>query len=381
MILNQGGVNASSFSMQVNGVEFDYDNIQRIEFYLEESMHDMAVVSLSSIPSRAVTDYVGVAVSITVTNSVNNVYQFVGYINDVRPMSLTSAGMMNNSPFQKAELYCMGASYVMRGSKTRNWDNQSITEIATTLAEEYDFSVDVPVKESFHDRLAQTNESDWQFLARYAKSLGLSVNVHGTHLHVYDPYSAYSRNTSYLRLYTLKGMNGATVPLPGQIIEFTGSFSARNADGKYKDNVVTVFNDSGSSYDLSTHESDSDKAPLYSSRVAGYAHTHQEGELMLDVYQKSDYDHYATATVTGAPGLRPGGLVTVDKYGGNMDGEWYVQGLKHVLHSSAFITEVKLARNNITQLFPDRTAPFQTPPEPILTGEGWKAKKKTVNAY
>lgn len=385
MIVSQRLGTSASIYMEVNGAEFDYNSMSRVEIILEENSHDMLIVSVSGIAARAVLDYIDVPVLFRVSSSASNSYEFCGYITDVRPVSMTSAGLVNNSPFQKAELYCMGASYNMRGANSRNWDRYSLTDIATELAHKYKFSVDVPSLPVYHRNLMQSDDSDWQFLTKYASSLGFSVSAHGTHLHIYDPYSAASRRISYAPLLTLRKMKGKPTPIPGQIVEFDASFSTRHPDGLYKDTVVTVIGVDGKTYDVSTADIKNDSSgveALYINRESVVLDSYAEAERAIEHINKNDYDHYATVLVTGVPGCLPGGVVSVDNYNDpRMDGLWYVQSVKHTAHSSVFMTELRIARNTNSQLVPTGTPAFQPLADSVLKGLEWVSSSGRVDVY
>jgi phage protein D len=384
MIVKQPLGSSASISMRINGAEFDYNNMNRIEVLLEENKHDMLVVTVNGIPTRAILDYVGLPIQFSLSSSASNSYDFYGYIDDVRPISRTSGGVVNNSPFQKAELYCMGASYTMRGTTSKNWEKYSVTDIAVELAKKYGFSVDAPKFETYHRNVNQSDESDWQFLTRYANSLGLSVSSHGAHIHLYDPYKAVSRSISYAPLLTARKMRGQADYYPGQIIEFDASFSTRHPDGYYKETVITVLNDDGTSYDVSTGDlkNGNKNTAIYRNKKSVTAHSFGEAARILESINKSDYDHYATVLVTGTPGCRPGGVVSVDNYNDSrMDGLWYVQAVKHTAHSAAYMTELKIARNSNSQLVETKTPSFTSPPAPVLKTGQWAALTGRVNVY
>lgn len=384
MIVNQPLGSSASISVQLNGAEFDGNNISRIEVLLEENKHDMLVVTVNGIPTRAILDYVGLPIKLGLSSSTSNSYDFYGYIDDVRPVSRSSGGVVNNSPFQKAELYCMGASYAMRGSTHKNWDRYSLTDIAIELAHKYGFSVDVPKLEVYHRNLSQSGESDWQFLTRYANSLGISVSSHGAHLHLYDPYKAVSRSISYAPLLTLRKMRGQSGYYPGQIIEFDASFSTRHSDGYYKDTVISVLDGEGASYDVSSTDLQNGgvSTAVYHNKKGITADSFGEAARILDSIHKQDYDHYATVLVTGIPGCRPGGVVSVDNYNDSrMDGLWYVQSVKHTAHSAVYMTELRIARNSTSQLVSTNTPSFTAPPSAVLKRNQWVAATGRTSVY
>lgn len=367
----------------VGNTSFDPTAVGRIELLLEESNHDLLVMDLAGIPPRSITEMYDKPVDVEFNTGGNFSHRFVGYVEEVRPESFTGFGLLNNSPFQTVRVVCMGASYRMRGSRSDSWSNYRLSGIAKELSARYGFSLDVPSDRALHESLLQTNESDWQFLTRYAKFLGYSVNVHGTHMHVYDPYNAKSRQTSFHVLTTYRKTRGDVTPSPGQIIEFNGNFSRRHIDGEYKEHKVTVVNEDGSTYDVSstTVDAQHNGVARYPNRLTEYVDNYEEAARRISSVSKEKYDYYATATVLGLAGCVPGGIVKVDNYNGEFDTFWYVQSVKHTIHSDSFHTELQLALNTRSELSFTNTARFTVPPDPVYSKGAWIARERTVNEY
>lgn len=367
----------------IGNASVDYSAINRIELTLEENCHDMLVFELAGIPPRAITDYYGRPVRVVFSTGGNFYQTFHGYVEDVRPKAFTGFGLMNKSPFQEARIVCMGASYSMRGSRSKTWVGYKLSDIAREMAAKYGFSLDVPSDSRVHEGILQTNESDWQFLSRYATMLGYSLTAHNTHMHLYDPYAALSRQISYHILPTLNKTRGKVTPSPGQIIEFSGSFANRHIDGYYKDSILTVVNDDNTVFDVTTNtlEDAQTRESRFKNRVAEHVHNFSSAEKRIDAISKQDYDYYADVTVLGLAGCLPGGIVNVDNYNGKFDGFWYVQGVKHIIHSNTFYTELRIAKNLNSELAPTNTQKYTYPPTPRYTQNGWIADTRTVNEY
>lgn len=367
----------------VGNTSFDPTAVGRIELTLEENTHDMLVMELAGIPPQSITAMYSKPVEVYIDVGGNFNHRFVGYVEEIRPESFTGFGLLNNSPFQTVRVLCMGASYVMRGARSDSWSGYRLSGIAKELSARYGFSVDVPSDRAANDALIQSNESDWQFLTRYAKFLGYSVNVHGTHMHIYDPYNAKSRQTSYHVLSTLRKTQGNVTPSPGQVVEFNGNFSRRHIDGEYKEHKITVVNSDNTTYDVSssTMNLNYDGVAKYPNRVTEYVDNYEEAARRISAVAKEDYDFYATASVLGLAGCVPGGIVKLDSYGGDFDTFWYVQGVKHTIHSDAFFTELQLALNTKSELKFTNTQQFTAPPKPVYSKGSWIAQSRIVNEY
>ena len=367
----------------LGNMSFNMNSLNSIEILLEESKHDTLVMDVTGIPTRAITEYYDSPIRVEVSLGAYFKHTFLGYIADVRPSHWSGAGLVDESPFQKAKIVCMGASYEMRGSRSAQWSGYSMSDVAAELAYRYSFSLDVPSRMPVHTRLVQTNESDWQFLTRYANLLGYHVNVHGTHMHVYDPDDAWSRLTSFHKLTTMGKAGGMAKDFPGQILRFDGSFSSRNPDGFYSDTVVSVLQDDGAVFDVSSTDAgiDGTNGARFPNRRSDYADTFDEAVLRVKANSKQVYDYTAKILALGVAGCVPGGIVEVDNYGGDFDGVWYVRSVKHVIHSDGFTSELSVGQNSYNALRKENKDVFQTPPKGVYVDGKWKTSEKTVNAY
>lgn len=367
----------------IGNVSFDYTSINRVELHLAENQHDMLVLTISGIPPRAVTEYYGKPVQFNMYVGGNFSENFVGYVEDVRPESFTGFGLMNNSPFQECVIVCMGASYVMRGKASNTWNGYRLSDIARELSAKYGFSVDAPSDRAVNESLLQTGESDWQFLTRYATFLGYSVSLHGTHLHVYDPYAALSRQNSFHVLTTLNSKDRSINPTPGQIIEFKGSFSSRHVDGDYKESTIAIVGEDNTVYDVSstTLEPVHNGVARYPNKMTEYTDNFEEASRRINSESKSNYDYYADVRVIGIAGCAPGGIVRIDNYNSDFDTYWYVQEVNHTIHSDAFYTDLRIAVNKRSELKFTNTAKYQTPPVSVYRNGRWEARDRLVNEY
>lgn len=370
------------FEIAIDNAEVDYLALNEIEVNVEENMHDMLVLHMAGLPTRASADYRNKGVKLHLDTGTTYAHDFAGYVIDVRPESKTAQGLLNGSPFQDVQIVCLGASYAMRGSKSEVWDGFRLQDIAIEMASRYGFSVDVPHDPVIKSPLVQEEESDWQFLVKVCKQYGYSVNVHGTHMHIYDPHKAAGRAVSYNKLFTAKDTNSLAKAAPGQITSLKASLAEHHADGLYKDTVVTV--QSGDiTFDVTTSELKglTDKA-RFQDRLSEHATTFAEAERIIATHSKDHYDFEAGVQVMGLAGCYPGGVVNIDKYVSEVDGLWYVNGLCHSLTSGVFMSTLKLKKNITNELNSVQSVQaFQTPPPSRLTNGVWTATSRRVNVY
>lgn len=351
-IRRQPGVVSPTFELTINGAEVRYQALTSLELTLEENHHDMLKIRMNGIPTRAVTEYRNAGVLLHMDTGAGYSEGFYGYIERVLPISKVSGGVMNGSPFQDVTLVCLGASYNMRGAKSKVWDGYKLQEVAETLAKRHSLSLDVPGDNLLYKKVIQKEESDWQFLVKYAGMMGYSVTCHGTHLHIFDPYKAADRGISFNKLLTTKATKMNLRPHPGMINEFHGEFQEDHPDGIYKNTVVTVLQDDGTNFDVSTREIKGlRKKARFENRLNEPVDNYQEALRTIEVEAKRHYDYHAHVTVVGMLGVRPGGVVDVDNYGAEYDGLWYVSKVHHMLGASGtFLTSLDIKRNIESEL-------------------------------
>ncbi len=370
-----------SFNLTIGGAAVDYQAINSIEIEMEANKHDLMTFDMAGIPSRAVTEYRNKPVRLTFDTGPGYADEFSGYIVEVCPHDSTSTGMLNGSQFQNVVIKCIGASYIMRGAKSDRWENSTIENVVNAVATKYGFSYDVPHVAPAWPIIIQDNESDWQFLVRYAGLLGLQVSAHNTHIHVYDPFKAAERQISFNRLITNLAANGSIAPVPGKIADFRGSFADRHANGVYKNTLVTVQQDNGAVYDVTSQDVfNVTGTALVEDRISGYVDSYADAEFAIQSRSKGEYDYDAQVLVGGLAGCQPGGIVDLHKYNAEYDGLWVVESVKHTLTSSAFISELSIRKNAISELSQRQTGvKFRPPPAPVFDGVAWRASRKQVH--
>lgn len=385
MILKKAHGLSPDLSIAIDGVEVDRRSIYGLELLYEESKHDFALIKMAGLPPDAATEYQNAGVRIVLSTGALYTTTFCGYVTEVHTNSQSAKGLMNNSPLQEATLVCLGASYNMRGSRSKVWNYHSLSDVARSLAARYAFSLETPLYTYSYASISQTDESDWQFLCRYAKQLGYEVNVHGTDMHVYDPYAALSRGVSYNYLNTLLSTRGNPTSRPGQILEFSGDFGERFPDGKYKNTVVTVTTDDNRLYDVTSRDigAVTNGGPRYSDRIPDHADSYAEAVNAIDQHRKrsAKYDLAASARVTGVANCKPGGVVEVSGFNGEFDGFWYVSSVRHHVHTDAYYSDLSLLRNKDSQLLESGVQGVGTASTPIYTNGAWAAKRRRVKEY
>lgn len=364
--------NSPKIEVSIGGVPIRYESITSFRLLLEEDKHDLLEVSIAGFPPGAVNDFWGKPIKLIIDNGGNMYQEFVGYIDTVKPTNEFQQGLVNYSPFQNATLVCLGASYAMRGSHTKVWSRYKLEDIVAFMSIRYGFSSDCIQKGRIHETLVQTGESDWKFLTRVADIQGLSVNCHGTHLHVYDPYKAFSRRSSFHVIFTLATTKGDPTQTPGQILNFKANFRYVLP---YQSSIMTS---NGTVLDL--HSAERLALPLRT-RVGVHDTSFEQGVARIEASRKHTYDHTANVTVMGIAGCVPGGIVKIDGYDALIDDYWYVKCVTHTITSSGFITDLTIARNIDNELVNTNTSVMDIPRDTFFNGNSWVSRRRVSNVY
>lgn len=368
-----------NITVSINDVPINYNSLMSVVLDLREDQHDLCDITMSGVPSRSITDFIDQNVYVQINTGASFISEFYGTVLKSTPTADTSGGLVNGSLFQNVKFTCLGCSYSMRGANNRMWRNSTLEDVAIHLADTYGFSLDVPNDDLVFDTMVQA-ETDWQFLVRYADNMGYSVTVHGTHIHIFDPFKAKGRNISLHKLYA--PARTSITPAPGQVVNFNGNFSRRAADGSYLDNVVAVLPDNGNTFNVRTSDLQGFNVPAkYDTRLNLTTDTYTAATRLLGSLYRNVYDYQATAVVLGAAGMVPGGMANLTGYSDVFDGLWYVAGVQHSVRSGSFITTADLRKNKIDTLVDISAAPFRKPAPGQQTNGVWESTKKVVNVY
>lgn len=388
MIFKNSFPNAPDVSVVLSGVSVDYTSIQTVTIDIAENKHDMATIVFVGLLPKAITDYVGTPVYISISISPAQVTTFYGYVTYIEPEMITRRGLINDSPVQSATVVCLGASYTMSNSKNKVWENTTLPNIVESLATAYNYSYSVPAEYFVWKRLLQNQQSDWAFLQETCSSLGYSLTTNGTHIHVYDPFKALGRKLPYVELVTVRGASGNLDYVPGRIMEFTGTFGDVTPDGD--SNKVDYVGIDSSGRPLTISPDDMQHSRLGEAVPSRYTTTVNVNVSSLEMLNKfansavrKRYPYNAKVTVTGIPDPVPGSIAKIDNYDSNFDGYWLVRSVHHTVTRSNFLTELTISTDSTSGKNPEivPVAAYVEPPSPTLFDGEWLSSKAYGDIY
>ena len=376
-------------SISIDNVPVDYMSIKRVTIELKENMHNMVVLEFAGLNPQLVSEYIDRPIKLSVELRERDSYEFCGYLSFLEPMSNTHNGTVNKSPFQLTRAYCFGASYLMKSTSSRIWENMTLAEIATEIADKYLFSVSVPDDSYRYPRLVQTAQSDWAFLVDTANQLGYSVSAENTHLHIWDPYKAISRNRSYSALFTLRGTQGNPSPSPGQIMKFDGRIGGITPDGDRNIDTLYVLDNIGNVLSVSNADSDDSSGlgkpveTMFTNTLNKNAISYEMGNKLVLSELRKKFPITACVDVLGDTSMYPGGIVNVKEYNAQFDGFWYVQSVHHEIFQSSMSTYIEISKDSlgVREVEPSLSAKYSTPPNSALRNGKWVSETNMVNVY
>lgn len=385
MIVQSGNQLSPKVMFELNGVEVNYFSINQITLDLEENKHDTLTFTMSGIPHKAITDYEGAAVRFSLSSGSGRTHLFNGYVLYVEPEYDIRAPAINESFFYTAKIVCFGASVSMKTVRQRVWENTTIYKLGQEIAKNYKFSIDVLKDDFVIPRIVQASESDWEFLKRVCDTYGYSFSVHGTHLHIWDPFKAIGRRPSYEKL---TPVNAVTNTIPGSILKLTGTFGTLTTDGSGYRYQLSSFDSAGTIVDNKETGSivgwsGKEDTPLYSTILTESATSVGEARKIIGAKRRRSFPFNARVEIAAGSGIVPGGIVEVAGYKSGIDGLWYVRSVRHNIGGTTYTTELEICKDHNTDgsFIKPPTQLADTPPESVFVDNSWKASKERVVLY
>jgi hypothetical protein len=369
------------FSVSIDGGELDYSSVQSVSISLQENMHNIASLEVAGIPPDYLVNYLNLPIVITVKVGAYGSYTFYGYIYNLIPVSKNKDGLVNNSPFQTTTVNCFGATYTMRGKKTRSWEHYTLPQIARELANKYGFTVSVPNDPFVFSRWVQSEKTDWEVLVGASDYLGYRVCSDGTHIDIWDPYASLSHK-GFRNLYAMSGNRGNIKARPGQVLNFTSQVSnaLKTSDTLYSlvDSSIITNTYNESSGMGATVQS------IFLDEVSENAVSVDMAQAALKGKNRNKFPISASVTVVGDPSIVPGMVVDLQKYDSGIDGLWLVKAARHEMFRGSAVSYLELVRDTFTSnnTYPTVIAP-PTPvlPDPVLKNKRWNAQTEQVYVY
>lgn len=389
MIFKSSSPLSPSVDISIDNVPVNYMTLQRITVEEKENMHNMTVLDFVGMNPELMHQYLNTPIQVKIELRDRPAYTFYGYIVYLEPTSVTKDGVVNKSPFQITRAYCFGTSYKMKSKVSRTWENISLPEIATELADKYMFSVSVPDNPYRFARIAQKSESDWQFLVKVSNLLGYSVLMEDTHLRVWNPFKTVYHNVSYSMLMNIRGSRGDVSPQPGQILKFEGRIGAVTTDGARTPDTIKFLDKDGQTLSVNNGEDfeSTGFGTVLQSEFENVLNINADNYAMANALATGElrkkFPMTAHVEIVADPSIRPGGLVYINEYNTEFDGFWYVNAVNHELTQSHMLTRLDISRDSMGTTTTDvpTASAYVSPPAPSYFNGKWRSSSEHVHIY
>ncbi len=330
--------------IQAGGIEIDNEaiNLTSAELYQvtvdnRAGAHETAVIT-TRLSKTKLERYVNKIVTFWYGPSARR-NRFYGYVTVIAP----------NRNYQKdtvVDITCLGVTWPMQTGSPRWFTNKSATEAAVEVMSNYPLGFIGDTSSYQWPTLAQTGDSDWEFLNELADRVGYSVYSYNGVVRFVNPVNIINSTTPVRALVKGDDVYDKTRAL----LDFTPTFESLSL----RQNILPSFGFfSGRTPEAKAMLSD-EPGPSYrffSGSVAA-------DKRMADQYQrawkrKTDFwQQAATARIVGDATLVPGVLVSVQLsrstvIGNENDGPWLVHGVTHSITHNSFQTELTVLRDGV----------------------------------
>jgi len=378
-----------NWNIAIDGVPFNKQTVQRVLTSFVENQHDYMVVELVGVPSSYVSTYVDRPITAYVRINGGKSFTFYGYVTQIEGTSVTNEGTVNNSPFQIIKLICLGSSHLLRSNNTLVWENVTLENIVSDIANDFRLGYSMPVDNYVFKRLVQSEESLWKLLVKACDQLGYVITLTNSHIHIWDKNKSLARQPSYTILRGIKVKRENYNPLPGDIVNIESTLGTADVSQQAGDKTITYVDERGvfvtvdSSQLNGLNSFGTPPESRFYNKLAVSVDSFEKASRYIESKIKKAYPYMADALVYGDPSIVPGGVVKIEGYGGDFDGYWYVNSVTHTLSTDTLTSFLKLEKDGTYDILPKFpiVQRYQEPPLPTLIKDKWVMKSEYVNVY
>ena len=261
---------------------------------------------------------------------------FYGYVITINP----------NQDYQQdtiVDIACFGTTWPMQTGQPRFFPRRTASSVVAEIVTKHNLGCQVEDNSYVWPALAQTSESDWEFVQTLATRLGYALYVHNGVVRMVNPLRVLAENEISQRFIR---SNDVLDP-SRQLLDFNPTTQSL----RIRDNVKPSFgffdgNVARLSQPLSTYPYRmSTDTPVKDSGMA---------QIYSDAWERriDFWNQQATARVRGNASIMPGVNVSIQVSGNptgrnEYDGVWFVRGVEHSFTNNSFQTELDLARDTV----------------------------------
>lgn len=312
--------------------------LKQVRISNAENKHESAVIT-TQLTKAQIDRYVGEPVTFRYGPRFSG-GTFYGYVLTINP----------NQDYQKdtiVDIACFGTTWPMQSGQPRFFPRRTASSVLAEIIIGHRLGCQIEDNPYVWHALAQTEESDWEFIQTLATRLGYAVYVHNGVVRVLNPKRVLTESEVYQRYIR----SGDVLDPSRRLLDFnptTQSLRIRDnvkpSFGYFDGSVARLSQPLGTyPYRMSvdTPIKDRDMAGVYS----------EAWERRIDFWNQQ-----ATARVSGNAMIMPGVNVSIQVSGNpsgrnEYDGVWFVRAVEHSFTNNSFQTALSLARDTIGTTF------------------------------
>lgn len=269
-----------------------------------------------------------------------------------RPYTMTVKGVRG---FRVRELVAYDDGHKLGTSaKSRVWKNVKLSDIASRIAEEYGLKAVVEDTRIAHEQVAQSNQTDLNFLRELAGKVNFECYVEGGELH-FHPKRLGSKPSLAFAWYNGEYGNLVSFEPVEKTLAEPGEVSVAGVDPMEKQPYEAKANDQNTERDAvapGTYLYDGasgaerykpgETGKKQASTAPNPSQAKQEADAQFRQAEEETVE--AEIEVVGEPALTAKQVITLYGLGKRYSGNWYVKSVRHVV-GSGYRSFAKLSRN------------------------------------
>lgn len=303
--------------------------------YQSVGQHEQVEIKMTPVQGMTLMD--GAYKTLSFAWDVNSAGRFFGYVTDY------SVGSRQSTTGTVVSVTAMGVSSVMKTGRPRFFTNSTVGDVIARIASEAQLGfVDEFGKAHYvWPQLAQTDESDWEFINDLANREGSQLLITDGVVRLIDPLNVLQRTEPVLLLTNSPDQTPHDI---AGLFDFSATTYSNRLPASYTPTVA--FLNDGQVQTVPGSTGMHQNQQFYS---AGMPLRNKAEAELAQITMPVDWNHKAEARVSGSAKLQPG-TVTVVRSGlqaaNNQpyDGFWYITDAEHVLAQQGFQTKLSLAR-------------------------------------
>lgn len=327
------------FNIQVDGQALNLTDseIQSVEVGNAENSHEYATIT-TQLSKSQINSFVNKTITFSYgkTSQRNN---FFGYVVTITP----------NRDYQQdtiVDIFCMGVTWHMQNGKPKFLENKTVPLAFAELVRAYNLGVQADGHSYNWPVIAQTDESDWEFLQTLAKRVGYCIYNYRGIVRLVDPVRILTTTGVFNRY--IKGDD--VIDPTRELFDWTATTQSLQIRETMKPTYGYFETDSNQRKSVAMSRP---LSPPYKLNTDTPVKDWGMAKAYNDAWDKRvDYwDQQATARVNGNALLVPGINISVQVSGvrnvaNDYDGVWMIREVKHVITHNSFQTQVALSRDS-----------------------------------